>query len=756
MADIPASRMGRMPTQLVGGWELGLLVLMALLFAVGALINPAFFGSGDAFLAILRDTARYAVVAVGMTFVIVNKDLDLSVGSTNGLIGVAFSLLFAPSFADWGPLPATLFCLVLGIVIGLINGVLVTVLRVPSFIATLTILLIGRGIILGLTGGKSIGYAVKAREYPGFFHLGETNLFGFNNQIIIAFAVAAVGAVVLAKTRWGYETFATGGNEQAAIYAGIPTRWVRIRAYLLSSLCATVAGLMSITQDKGVTAQAGLSSELIVIAAVIIGGASILGGRGRVIGACLGAMLTVVIDKVLREGWPTTRVIQIDGQDVTVNAISQLPVGAVPALLGALLLLAVLVEPYVLRRRLIGRFWAWLRKAEPPLIIEAGGVAIEGVQTKGTLTTDKALHARGFGKFLARRDALAIILTVVLWVVGLWLRPDYWWNLQNSFAILLNYTELALLSIGLTYVIAAGDIDLSVGAVLALAGAATAYFMKVLGFDPMVAIFMGLVAGSAAGLLNALITVGFGLPSFIATLGMFYIARGAAAWIVAGQQLTGFPESFNLLGRKLADIFGHFGIEIPPGVLLLVSEAVSVQTLWMLLIAGLAAIVLALTPFGQMIYATGGNRRAADYAGINTRRVRFISLMFSALCATMAGIIYTAFFRSFNPTAGQFRELDAIAAVIIGGGSIFGGYGTIIGSLAGAAVITLIRALLQLNIILGEGKSFVMPQHWVNVFTGLILIVAVLIDIWLRQADLLANLRRRLPFGRTKPGLEHA
>lgn len=756
MTDISANRTARMPTQLVGGWELGLLVLMALLFAIGALINPAFFGSGDAFLAILRDTARYAVVAVGMTFVIVNKDLDLSVGSTNGLVGVAFSLLFAPSFADWGPLAATLFCLVLGALIGLINGVLVTILRVPSFIATLTMLLIGRGIILGLTGGKSIGYAVKARDYPGFFHLGETNAFGFNNQIPIALAVTVIGAIVLAKTRWGYETFATGGNQQAAIYAGIPTRWVRIRAYLLSSLCATIAGLMSITQDKGVTAQAGLSSELIVIAAVIIGGASILGGRGRVVGACLGAMLTVVIDKVLREGWPTTRIILIDGQETEVKAISQLPVGAVPALLGALLLLAVLVEPYVIRRRVPERLWAWLRRKAPPPILESGGIAIEGVQTKGTVTSDKALNARGFGKFLARRDALAIILTVVLWLVGLWLRPDYWWNLQNSFAILLNYTELALLSIGLTYVIAAGDIDLSVGAVLALAGAATAFFMKVLGFDPMVAVFMGLIAGSAAGLFNALITVGFGLPSFIATLGMFYIARGAAAWIVAGQQLTGFPESFNLLGRKLADIFSHFGIEIPPGPLLLVSEAVSVQTLWMLLIAALAAVVLALTPFGQMIYATGGNRRAADYAGINTRRVRFISLMFSALCATMAGIIYTAFFRSFNPTAGQFRELDAIAAVIIGGGSIFGGYGTVIGSLAGAAVITLIRALLQLNIILGEGKSFVMPQHWVNVFTGLILIVAVLIDIWLRQADLLATLRRRLNLGKSRPGLEHA
>ena len=84
----------------------------------------------------------------------------------------------------------------------------------------------------------------------------------------------------------------------------------------------------------------------------------------------------------------------------------------------------------------------------------------------------------------------------------------------------------------------------------------------------------------------------------------------------------------------------------------------------------------------------------------------------------MAGVINVAYFRSFNPVAGQFRELDAIAAVIIGGGSIFGGFGTIIGSLAGAAVITLIRALLQLNIITADGTSFSLPQHWVNIFIG--------------------------------------
>src|SRR5262249_17784502 len=159
---------------------------------------------------------------------------------------------------DFGIGTALIICLLLGTTIGLINGVLVTYLRVPAFIATLTMLFIGRGLVLGMTGGKSISYARKAAGDPWFFGLGENNALGFNNQILILLAFPAVGALVLANTRWGYETFATGGNEQAATYAGINTHWVRIRAYLMSALCATVAGLMSAAQDKGVTSQYGL------------------------------------------------------------------------------------------------------------------------------------------------------------------------------------------------------------------------------------------------------------------------------------------------------------------------------------------------------------------------------------------------------------------------------------------------------------------------------------------------------------------
>ena len=217
--------------------------------------------------------------------------------------------------------------------------------------------------------------------------------------------------------------------------------------------------------------------------------------------------------------------------------------GAVPVFLGLLLVHCrthrALSHSPPGRRRL----WAWLRGRPPPPAYEIGGVALEGVQTKGAMATDTALSATGLGKFLARRDSLAIILTVLLWLTGLALRPDYWWNLSNTFAILLNYTELALITVGLTYVIAAGDIDLSVGAVLALAGSTAAYFLKVLGADPMTAIAMGMLAGTAAGLVNAVVYGGFQVTGIHCHTGyVLYrprarrLVRGGSAthWLVGG------------------------------------------------------------------------------------------------------------------------------------------------------------------------------------------------------------------------------
>jgi ribose transport system permease protein len=735
----------RLPFELIGGWEVGLIIFLVLLYAIGVYINPKFFGSANALSSVLRDAARYGVMAVGMTFVIVNKDLDLSVGSLYGLTAAVFSVSFSPSYFDSGIATAIVWTLAIGLLVGLINGTLVTFLRVPAFIATLTVLFIGRGFVTGLSGGKTISFIAKAKEYPGFFNIGENNAFGFNNQVYVFLIFIVIGAFLLAKTRMGYQTFATGGNELAATYAGITTRWVRMRAYLLSAFCATIAGMMQVAQDRALIAQSGQGLELIVIAAVIVGGTSILGGRGRIFGSMLGVVLIVLIDKVLREGYPTVRIIEVEGVEMKIQSVAQLPPGAVPAFLGLILILAVLVEPWLIRRNAVGRLWAYLRGLPAPPVPEVGGIAIEGAQTKGTMASDRTLKAGRLGKVFGRRDTAAVLIAIGLWLIGLYLRPDFWGSLDNSFNLVLAFTEVALLAIGLTFVIGNGDIDLSVGSVLAMSGAIAAFAMKSLGFDPWTAVFLALVGGVMAGLINSLVTVRFGLPAFVATLGMYYTARGIAAWIVSGRELFGFPESFNLTGRKLIEALRYFEVEPAKGTFFYdFASAVSVQSMFMGLVAIIAGIVLGYTIWGQQVYATGGNLRAAAYAGVNTNRVRTMSLVFSALCAAFAGVIYIAFYRSFVPTAGQFRELDAIASVIIGGGSIFGGFGTVIGSLAGAAVITLLRALLSLQVISSDGTSFVLPQHWVNVFIGLILILAVLGDIWLRQANVFGVVREVL------------
>lgn len=739
-------RAGRPSAQIAGGWEIGLVLFMALIYLAGVWINPGFFGSGEAVSSILRDTARFGVMAVGMTFVIVNKDLDLSVGSTLGLVATVFSICYARSHLDLGLGPSILFAVVTGLCIGLLNGWLVTIMLVPSFIATLTMLFIGRGFVLGLTGGKTIAYEQKAALDKWFFQIGETNSLGFNNQILILFAVMAVGAVVLGKTRIGYETYAVGGNETAAIYAGIRSRWVRIRAYVYAALGATLAGLMNVAQNKGMDSTYGSGAELIVIAAVIVGGASIAGGRGRVVGACLGAALVLLVDKVLREGIPITRIVKVGDVEMQVDQLAQLPPGAVPAFLGLILLAAVLIEPYVVRRRVLARLFARLTGRPLPLSFE-GGIAISQPATKGTRAQSRGMGVKGLRAFLYRRDAAAIMLAAALWLAGFYLRPDFWASLDNTFNLALAFTEIALLAIGLTFVIANGDIDLSVGAVLALSASTAAFLMSEYAADPVYAVLAALVVGTLAGVMNGLLTVRAGLPAFVATLGMFYIARGIGAWLSAGRQLSGFPETYNLLGRKVIEILRYAGMAPEPGLLFNLASAISVQTVIMALFAVVAGIVLGKTVYGQMVYATGGSIRAAQYGGVNVDRVRFVSLVFSAFCAAVAGVIYVAYLRSFNPSAGQLRELDGIASVIIGGGSVFGGYGSIIGSLAGALVITLIRALLSLQVFLPDGSSFVMPQHWVNVWIGLILIAAVLGDIWFRQQGILAvwlaALRRR-------------
>lgn len=721
-----------------GGWELGLLCILVALYVAGSLLNPEFFLGGDAIGSVLRDASRIGIMACGMTFVIVNRDLDLSVGSIMGLVAVTFSVCYAADYHDIGVLPSLAIAVAVGLGAGLANGLLVTVLLVPAFIATLTMLFIGRGLVLALTVGRTITYNQQALGDHWFFALGERTALGINAQVLVFLVVAALAIVALARTRLGLETYAVGGNERAAAYAGINTRLVRIRGYIFSALTATCAGLLSVAQNKGVDSSIGVGNELIVIAATIVGGGAIAGGRGRVGGAVLGAVLVVLIDVVLRQGWPITKTMTVGDTVMMVRQMAQLPPGAVPAFLGTILVVSVALGPYLARKRPMARLWARLRHRPPPSELGIEGVAIEQPPTIGSLIETKSMRANGLLRLIYRRDAAAIILVFVLWLVGWGLRPDYWANLDNTFNLALAFTEIGFLAIGLTFVMANGDVDLSVGSVLALSASTAAYLMHELHQPPVMSTLAALAVGTLAGLINGMLTVRFRMPAFVATLGMFYIARGIGAWFTAGRQLSGFPAEFTVIGRKVSELLQMWHISVDGTPLASLTGAVSVQTILMAALALVTAVLLGRTVFGQMVYAVGGNQRAAAYAGISAGKVRFLSLLFSAFCAALAGVIYVAYLKSFNPAAGVGRELDGIAAVIIGGGSIFGGYGTIVGSLAGALVITLIRGILSLQIILPDGSSFVMPQHWLNVFVGGILLVAVIGDIWIRQRGMLS------------------
>ena len=211
-----------------------------------------------------------------------------------------------------------------------------------------------------------------------------------------------------------------------------------------------------------------------------------------------------------------------------------------------------------------------------------------------------------------------------------------------------------------------------------------------------------------AGCVNGFLATKARLPAFVATLCMFYIARGIAAWLVAGRQLNQFPESYNLMGRKLIEVLRAMGHQPwrRTASWAALAGALSTQTLVLAVLAVIFAIIL--WQLALRLHGDGDRRQPArGRLCRHQHRSRAVprACCSAPCCASLAGLIYVAYFRSFNPSAGTLRELDVIAAAVIGGASIFGGYGSVLGALAGAMVITLMRALLSLQIISSDGSS---------------------------------------------------
>jgi erythritol transport system permease protein len=262
-------------------------------------LSPNYFTVGN-FLTMATHVAIFGILAVGMLLVILNGGIDLSVGSTLGLSGVVAGFLMQgvvlqPLGVELYPpvwVVAVLTC-ALGAFVGLVNGVLIARFKVPAFVATLGVMYVARGAALLMTDGLTYNNLAGRAELgnTGFDWLGFNRLFGVPIGVVVLAVIAIIGGIMLSRSAFGRWLYASGGNERAAELSGVPVKFVQVMVYVLSGICAAIAGLILSSQLTSAGPTAGNSYELTAIAAVVIGGAALTGGRGTVRGTLLGAFV---------------------------------------------------------------------------------------------------------------------------------------------------------------------------------------------------------------------------------------------------------------------------------------------------------------------------------------------------------------------------------------------------------------------------------------------------------------------------------
>lgn len=296
---------------------------------------------------------------------------------------------------------------------------------------------------------------------------------------------------------------------------------------------------------------------------------------------------------------------------------------------------------------------------------------------------------------------LGPLIGLVLIVAILTVLSSDFLTVNNLFNVLRQVSVNALIAFGMTFVILTGGIDLSVGSILALSSALTAGLMAG-GTDPILAVLIGLLAGTAMGAVNGLIITKGKLAPFIATLATMTIFRGLTLVYTEGRPITGLSDSvaFQMLGK------GYFlGIPFP--------------VITMLIAYCILYFLLRKTTFGRGVYAIGGNEEASLLSGLRVDRIKMGVYSLTGLLSALAGITLTSRLNSAQPTAGASYELDAIAAVVLGGTSLSGGRGWIFGTLVGALIIGVLNNGLNLLNV----SSF-----YQQVVKGGVILLAVLLD----------------------------
>jgi ribose transport system permease protein len=295
-----------------------------------------------------------------------------------------------------------------------------------------------------------------------------------------------------------------------------------------------------------------------------------------------------------------------------------------------------------------------------------------------------------------RQNILYVGFVVLFVVFAVTLGDQGFTNSNNLLNIIRQTATISVMAVAVTFVIGAAEIDLSVGAVAGLASVICAMALDSYGLVP--GILAGVLLGATVGAINGSLVVGLGIPSFLVTLGMLGIAHGTAQWITDSAPQPILSDSFN-------NVFGSGDLGPIPSLVIWTAVAVAI-----------GHVLLRRTTYGRGVLATGGNEEAARFSGVPTRRIKFAVMMASSTVAAIAGMLYAGRLQSGRFQWGEGDELSVIAAVILGGTSLFGGRASVIGALLGSLMIGLINNGLTLM-----GLEFSQQQ----IVRGAIIIVAV-------------------------------
>lgn len=311
---------------------------------------------------------------------------------------------------------------------------------------------------------------------------------------------------------------------------------------------------------------------------------------------------------------------------------------------------------------------------------------------------------------LLHRQELVVFLLLLLFGIALSFSTPTFFTGTNLINIVLGFSWYVIAALGATMVIIVGGIDLSAGAVMALAGMVSALALQA-GLPLVAALLLGCLSGALVGLVNGVLVGRNGLPPFMVTLGTMGITRGVVLSLTSGAPVVNLPPTFRYIGQG----------ELALGLL-----AIPLPVVWMLLLTALVSLLLHQTVLGRYIYSVGRSERALRVAGVSPQQLKIGVYTLSGLLAAIAGMVLTARLGVAAPMAASGYELDIIAAAVIGGASLFGGEGTVTGVILGAALIQVVRNGV---VLLGLPNQ----NQWQYVTIGAMILVVLLLDYWRRR-----------------------